>query len=581
MLWCRILHMTAYEGGDCMAKSSMKALQAGAAPLIASMVRKMGLDLYLDDVILWDRNQCTLSPGTRIMGLIVNILMSREPLYHVADFYKAYDCELIFGRGVRAEHFNDDALARALDMLHQVNLGDLYGHLALLVHQSLYGHNNLSDLHLDRTTISLYGAYENPKEYPEELDITYGASKDHRPDLKQFSAGLVVNAEGLPLFADVGRGNLPENPWFRSIIPRLAAQHTPEERASLTVIADAAFVSEENLEKLFLDEENPQIAFISRLPGTYKEEKAVKERALAGHAQWNDIGTMTKRKDAAIYRCFPDHIHIGGISYRALVFSSSSLEHTKEKSLEKAWQRQRTAFLTECKAAMASLYACEEDARKAAEAVLAKHRKGVWFASYTVRNIAQGIVYFTPQRGRAKPTQTIPSPGGSTIQLSFDAPRMDMEKAAHEKELASLFVLLTNIPAQEADDREILRRYKEQHAVETGFKFLKGPCTLGPIFLKKEHRVEALSTVFLMAHLVGMAIQIRVRRGVRKRQRELNLGYRRVDNPTIRVIVQLFEQVLIVHQARGARSVHQLRYDYLDVLEDCALDMSLWTTVPG
>ncbi len=67
---------------------------------------------------------------------------------------------------------------------------------------------------------------------------------------------------------------------------------------------------------------------------------------------------------------------------------------------------------------------------------------------------------------------------------------------AREKDLASTFVLITNLMDTRAyPDREILKEYKEQNAIERQFRSLKQPFLLGPIFLKESCRenVRALT----------------------------------------------------------------------------------------
>ena len=69
----------------------------------------------------------------------------------------------------------------------------------------------------DTTRISLAGRYEPTEsdllfveQNPDRqlLSITYGHSKDHRPDLKQFKYGLVVSRQGMPMI-----GNVIEATW--------------------------------------------------------------------------------------------------------------------------------------------------------------------------------------------------------------------------------------------------------------------------------------------------------------------------------------------------------------------------------
>lgn len=50
----------------------------------------------------------------------------------------------------------------------------------------------------------------------------------------------------------------------------------------------------------------------------------------------------------------------------------------------------------------------------------------------------------------------------------------DREAIAYEKDLASTFVLITNLMDTQAySDRAVLKEYKEQNAVERQFRFLK------------------------------------------------------------------------------------------------------------
>lgn len=54
----------------------------------------------------------------------------------------------------------------------------------------LNAHNEvIRTIHFDITSKSVQGAYENTAKV--DFDITYGHSKDHRPDLKQFKIGAL------------------------------------------------------------------------------------------------------------------------------------------------------------------------------------------------------------------------------------------------------------------------------------------------------------------------------------------------------------------------------------------------------
>lgn len=106
----------------------------------------------------------------------------------------------------------------------------------------------------------------------------FGFSKDHRSTDTQIVVGLVVNKEGFPLYFDVFGGKTFEGHTFITVVKNIQKLL---DNPKLVVIADAAMISRENVDKLA--EEN--IGFIvgarlASLPADLQEEifhKLVKE----------------------------------------------------------------------------------------------------------------------------------------------------------------------------------------------------------------------------------------------------------------------------------------------------------------
>jgi hypothetical protein len=94
-----------------------KIMNAGAAPLVAAFCREIKLRDIIDEMVTWDPKQCRLSPGALIEALVINVLVARKPLYRVEEFYRDMDLGVLFGEGVTADAFNDDALGRSLSKL--------------------------------------------------------------------------------------------------------------------------------------------------------------------------------------------------------------------------------------------------------------------------------------------------------------------------------------------------------------------------------------------------------------------------------------------------------------------------------
>ncbi|MBC7324179.1 MAG: IS1634 family transposase, partial [Moorella sp. (in: Bacteria)] len=179
-------------------KLELRVFAAGPAALVARMCDVLRIPQIIDSVVEWDPKNCRLSPGLRAKAMVINILVDRRALYDVEKFYQTQDLEVLFGpeAGVRADELNDDALGRALDKIYASDLERLFSMIAL--NAAALHDAPLTELFTDTTSISVAGAYEGGHG---DLFITYGYNKDGRPDLKQFLMGLVVNQEGLPVFA--------------------------------------------------------------------------------------------------------------------------------------------------------------------------------------------------------------------------------------------------------------------------------------------------------------------------------------------------------------------------------------------
>ena len=75
---------------------------------------------------------------------------------------------------------------------------------------------SLSSVHGDTTSKMVFGEYE--LEDDEAISITFGHTKDYRPDLKQVKVGLVVSEDGIPVGAQMLDGNEDDKAWCNSLL---------------------------------------------------------------------------------------------------------------------------------------------------------------------------------------------------------------------------------------------------------------------------------------------------------------------------------------------------------------------------
>jgi transposase len=539
----------------------------GAAPLIRAMCEAIGLREVIDENVEWDDRRCKLSPGERIQALVIDVLTGRHPLYHVWEGFERTDCELLLGEGVCPEDLNDDALARALDKLQAANprlVFSLITSRAMVAEQVDYRF-----LHWDSTTRSLFGEY--PTATGEgAVKPTYGFSKDKRPDLKQIVLAILGNREGIPLFGEVRDGNSSDKKANGEMIEALCQWFSPAELRRSVYVADSALVTHSNLEAL----EQAQLHFLSRLPETYGVAAQVKAAAWAG--PWQSIGTISPRRDAASYWASEQTGTIEGRTYRLVVYRSDHLDRRKAKTLERELAAEQKRLVEDAEELGRRRFACEADARAAAEQWLQAHGDRRFTVTTTVEEIRER----QKQNHRGRPRKNEQPSWQTYHRARVTVGNRDQEQVEAELQRRSAFVLITNLPADEFPPERLLVEYKQQTSLEQRFHFMKDPAFVDAFFLHKPERVEALGYVLLIACLVFSLLERRVRRA----GKPLDTPSRgKLVNPTGFEVLHHMKGAIVVATDRYHREVHvsiSFRRPFRAILEMAGFDVRIYTQVP-
>src|ERR671933_178562 len=145
-------------------------------------------------------------------------------------------------------------------------------------------------------------------------------------------------------------------------------------------------------------------------------------------------------------------------------------------------------------------------------------------------------------------------------------------------------VLATTLQPAVCTDTGILQAYQEQHTtVEPGFRWIKNPAAISPVWLEKPERIAALAMLTVVGLLVSSVIQRQVRLYLRTHDQQIPGNKGLTAAPTTAVVLALFAQVSMVQlgvadqqveQMYGVQSYHLLLCDAL------GLDSS-WYEVPS
>ena len=279
-----------------LASSSGKTLRTydvGALPIINRILERMRLSDILKQSLPDDDPRTQLPTHRGLLVLVRNILSSREPVYGVGQWASSYAPDLFDMWHHEMDRLNDDRMGRCLDRLFDGLDADLIMTVARHVIEQF--HINLDELHNDSTTVSFDGAYWEAEEESRvrgrrTLAITFGHSKDHRPDLKQLLYILTVsNDGGVPIYFTSANGNTTDDTTHRQTWDLL---HQLVGRADFLYVADCKLATSENMNYIA----RQQGRFITLLPRTRKEDQQFRKRLLKkpDSIRWDELYTVTK-----------------------------------------------------------------------------------------------------------------------------------------------------------------------------------------------------------------------------------------------------------------------------------------------
>jgi hypothetical protein len=140
------------------------------------------------------------------------------------------------------------------------------------------------------------------------------------------------------------------------------------------------------------------------------------------------------------------------------------------------------------------------------------------------------------------------------VELSFEP---DEQLRSNALATVGLFVLVSSRPLSKTfTASDVLEQYREQHQVETAFRWLKQPGAVAPMFLHKPSRLAALGLVFALALAVYRIIQHRVRTALANTGQTIpGNNHQPTKKPTTTVVAKRFHNVhrIIVLTPQGER----------------------------
>jgi transposase len=471
------------------------------------------------------------SPGYVVKAMILNGLgFVSSPLYMFSEFFKDKPCEHLIGKGVKAEYLNDDKLGRVMDKLFIKGLTEIF--LAISSQVIKEFNISLKSSHLDSTSLHLHGEYNtnfpdvivnnssgSEIQSPQPIQITYGYSRDHRPDLKQFIIDLISSSDGdIPIFLKSASGNQSDSSSFAKIFLEYKEQIQKEEIYSddSLMVADAALYNAKNINSL------PGMRWLCRVPMTIGQAK----EAISTLLSTDFISScLTGYYYSAIKSNY------GGVEQRWLVVESTERKESDLLKLEKRISKSKITASDKLKKLLESKFNSHSCAIKAVDNLKKKLKY----------HQIDSIDYLEKELTDKKDKRSFYQVNASLSE------NINAIKIAYQS--AGRFILATNILDEESlSNDDMLYEYKAQQSSERGFGFLKDPLFFADsIFLKSPERIEAMAMIMGLCLLIYTLAQRQIRKALSAAESTINsqLG-KSINNPTMRWIFQCFQSIHLV-----------------------------------
>ena len=521
--------------------TTLRSYAVGGLPIINHILRRMRLGEILDEQLPADDPRVKLPTSRALLVLVRNVLMSREPIYGVAEWAQRYAPDLLDLWPEELEYLTDDRLGRCLGRFFEsVGPSLIFAVVRQVIRE--FG-VCLDQLHNDSTTVTFFGAYaeaeaEGRRRGRPTHAITWGHNKDHRPDLKQLLYILTVSDDGgVPVYFTSASGNVVDDKthcqtWdlLRELV----------ERPDFLYVADCKLATTENMN--YIAQRGGRS--VSVLPRSRKEDTQFRERLrqTPQAVTWQHLYDVTDQDGRVLDRiqvCRDEAVSAEG--YRLLWFRSSRKAELDAATRSRRIQR-ALAELSELRERVhgpRTRFRQWEKVEDAVQKILDKFSVERW-VKVQIEELRQAT-YHQARPGR--PNKDTPYRKQVTTRYTFSW-QIDTVALTAEEPTDGVFPLISN--SREMDAEQLLRAYKRQPIIEKRFSQLKTEFAVAPVYLKEVSRIQGLLAVYFLALLVQTLLERELRQAM-ERQYVASLPLypegRPCRRPTTARVLEAFENV--------------------------------------
>ena len=476
----------------------------GALPIVNHFLDRAGLPALLARYLPAADARCRLDPATAVRLLVANLLTGRAPLYALGEWAAPFAPQLLGLTEAEQQALGDDQLGRALDRLFDADRASLLTELMLGVVAEFAV--DTTELHNDSTSISVHGVYRwasgAPRGGKATPVVTFGHSKDHRPDLKQLVWILTVSADGaVPVAHRLADGNTNDDPThiptWDGLVAAARAQRLPLRRRQQARQRGA-------MSHIHIRGGR----FVTVLPRNRSEDKWFRDWAQTHRPDWTEAARRPGARSGE-----PDRVHYTfgaplpcAEGHRIIwILSTAKAAATlpPARPASKPARPRSTPWpvkLAGPKCRYKTIVAVETAAAEALDKAGASRWLTVTVTATTEESFRQ------EHRGRPGADTRYRKTTRTRHTISWNT-RLDV--LAHDAVTDGMFPLVTNDTLM--TDTQVLAAYRYQPHLERRHHLLKSVQNAAPLFLRSPARIEALFCCHFLALVISALIEREVR----------------------------------------------------------------------
>jgi transposase len=513
----------------------------GALPILNCLLKRMRLREFLERHLPREDRRTKVDTPRVVLLLLKNLLVSREPVYGVAEWACNFGPDLFDLWPEELQYLNDDRVGRCTERMFRALDTNLI--MDVVTHVVREFDIRLDELHNDSTSVTLHGDY--PDAATERLSgshlvpaITWGHNKDHRPDLKQLLYILTVSDDGgVPVYFQTASGNVVDDQTHQATWRVLADL---VQRPDFVYVADCKLATTENMNEIA----RRGGRFITVLPATRKEDAVFRQRLVEQPAtiDWREVHRVVQ-DDGSLRDvfCVCTDEQVSKEGYRLWWFHSRAKVEADGTARTRRLQRaiRELTDLRERLLGPRTRFRQRDKVTEAVEAILDTH---------AVRDFLQVDVqerqeekYQQAGRGRPHPE----TPYRRSVRTRFDLTwKIDGQQLDRAVAGDGVFPLITNLTDWKPGD--VLRAYKRQPIIEKRFSQLKTDFQVAPVYLQSVTRIVGLLAIYFFALMLQALLERELRRAMEERGVESLPLYpegRACKRPTTRRVLDVFEPI--------------------------------------